>query len=96
MPSRRWPNDSGGAATDHDQIVFTRLCWHANHLGSFRGDVCALFGYGPLHQQHQEDQQHPQYGAQPENVKVGQRCGLLLAEVVEDIYAPLMRKGRVS
>ena len=75
-----------------------RTCFirHPGLATSLRRHVGALFGYGALHHQHQEDQHHPQNGAQPENVKVGQRSGLLLAEVGEDIYAPLLRKGRVS
>src|SRR5262249_47744270 len=72
-----------------------RLSGSPIRSGLFRSDVGALLGHRALHEQHQNDEYHPQGGAQPEDVEVGQRRGLLLAEVGEHLYGPQLRPGRV-
>src|SRR5258708_34917134 len=46
----------------------------------FRPDALAFLGYGALHERHQNNERRPQSRAHPEDVEVGERCGLLLAE----------------
>ena len=72
--------------------VFKRHGSHSRN-GLMRRDVLALLGHRALHQQHQNDECHRQDGAQPEDVEVGQRRGLLLAEVVERLDSPTVATG---
>ena len=56
----------------------------------------ALLGRRGLHQEHQWDEHQGEHGEQPEGVKVGERGGLLLAEVLEDLQGHLLDAGRVA
>ena len=55
-----------------------------------------LLCHGTLHEEHQKDERGPHHGAHPEHVEVGQRRGLLLAEVVQHLYGHLPRLGRIA
>src|SRR4051812_44341659 len=59
-------------------------------------DQFPLLGHGSLHQEDKQHQSHAQDGEQPEDVEVGERRGLLLAEVVQRLERHLLRPGRVA
>src|SRR6516164_1802245 len=61
-----------------------------------RADVGALLGYRAFHQQYQDDEGHTHDGRHPEDVEVGQRRPLLLAQSVEGQHGLLMRPSRVA
>ena len=43
--------------------------------------MLALLGHRALHEQHQKNQPHAQDGEQPEDIEIGERRSLLLAEI---------------
>ena len=65
-------------------------------LSLLPADVFALFGHGALHEQDERNEEHRHDGTEPEDVEVGQRSGLLLAEIVKRLPGHPLRPGRVA
>ena len=60
------------------------------------GDVRAFLSCGTAHQQDQENQNDRECGAEPEDVEVRQRRGLLIARVGKDFERELARQVGVA
>ena len=65
-------------ATRADQH-FALQIFHFCNLRLLRRDVCAFFGDGAFHQEHEESQRDGYGCKDQEAIKIGQRRGLLLA-----------------
>jgi len=61
-----------------------------------RGDVGAFFGYGAFHDEDQEYESSADYRKEPETIEVGERRGLLGAQVVERLHGHLQRAHGVA
>src|SRR5215468_1899199 len=77
------------------KVGAARLCRSPLRSDLFRPNMGALFSYRAFHEQHQERHHQRQDGRHPEDVEVGQRRRLLLAEFRESLYGHLLRPGRI-